>query len=89
MPVAPTVHLVFLARLREALGASAEDVALPAGVETVEGLRAWLATRDGAWSHELATGRAIRVAVNHSLATPGTRIADGDEIAFFPPVTGG
>ena len=89
MPVAPTIRLVYLARLRDALGASREDVALPSDIQTVQGLSAWLAARGGAWAHELGAGRAVRVAVNHALAGPETAIGAGDEVAFFPPVTGG
>jgi molybdopterin synthase sulfur carrier subunit len=84
-----TVTLVFLARLREAFGIPGEAVELPPEVATVAALRAWLARRGGAWTTELAPGRAVRVAVNHDLVSPGTDLKDGDEIAFFPPVTGG
>jgi molybdopterin synthase sulfur carrier subunit len=83
------VTLVFLARLREALGVPGEKVALPAGVATVAALRSWLAGRGGAWAVELAPGRAVRIAVNHDLAAPDAAIREGDEVAFFPPVTGG
>jgi molybdopterin synthase sulfur carrier subunit len=75
--------------LREAFGSAAERVEAPPEVTTVGALRAWLATRGGAWAIELAPGRAVRVAVNHDLATPDTPIRAGDEVAIFPPVTGG
>ena len=84
-----TVSLVYLARLREAFGAASERVEPPAHVTTVGSLRAWLAARGGVWATELAPGRAIRVAVNHDLADAATPIAPGDEVAIFPPVTGG
>ncbi len=89
MPAQLTVRVVYLARLREALGTAVEDVALPPGVRTVQGLGAWLADRGGAWARELGPGRAVRVAVNHAVARPDTEVAAGDEVAFFPPVTGG
>jgi molybdopterin synthase sulfur carrier subunit len=82
------VKLVFLARLREVLGASHERFAL-AGETTVGALRAQLRSRGGAWEVELSPGRAVRVAVNHALAGDDERVVPGDEIAFFPPVTGG
>ncbi len=41
------------------------------------------------WAAELAPGRAVRIAVNHDLAAPDTPIRPGDEVALFPPVTGG
>ena len=84
-----TVTLVFLARLREAFGIAGEQVALPAGVATVAALRTWLAARGGVWATELAPGRSVRIAVNHDLVASDTTLRDGDEVAFFPPVTGG
>jgi molybdopterin synthase sulfur carrier subunit len=83
------LKLVFFARLREDLGTSAEELALPADVRTVAGLRAHLQGRGGAWATALAQGRALRVAVNHQMAEPTTPVRPGDEVAFFPPVTGG
>jgi molybdopterin synthase sulfur carrier subunit len=84
-----TVRLVYLARLREAFGRAGERVELPAGVATVGALRAWLAARGGAFGAELAPGRAVRIAVNHDVAGPDTALAADDEVALFPPVTGG
>jgi molybdopterin synthase sulfur carrier subunit len=83
------IHLVYLARLRDALGTATESVDLPREVSTVRSLLAWLSERGGAWSKELAPGRAIRVAVNHDVARADTPIHAGDEVALFPPVTGG
>ena len=81
--------LLYFAKLREDLGLGAEALDLPPCVTTVAGLRAHLAARGGVWAQALATGKAVRIAVNQELAEPGTPIASGDEIAFFPPVTGG
>jgi len=83
------IRLVYLARLRDALGTAAESVDLPREVSTVRSLLAWLSERGGAWKQELAPGRAIRVAVNHDVARADTPIRPGDEVALFPPVTGG
>ena len=68
---------------------ASEQMLLPAGVSTLEGIRAILAARGGAWAHELAAGRAFRAAVNQDIATADTPVKEGDEVAFFPPVTGG
>ncbi len=87
--VTATLTLVYLARLREAFGRASERVELPADVDTVAALRGWLAARGGAWAAELASGRAVRIAVNHTLADAATPVRDGDEVALFPPVTGG
>ena len=84
-----TLTLVCLARLREALGTATERLELPPAVTTVAELRVWLAARGGAWATELAPGRAVRIAVNHDLARPDTPVRAGDEVALFPPVTGG
>ena len=84
-----TITLVYLARLREVFGTSTERLTPPAGVHTVAALRTWLAARGGAWATELAPGRAVRIAVNHDLAAADTPIEAGDEVALFPPVTGG
>jgi molybdopterin synthase sulfur carrier subunit len=86
---AETLTLVYLARLREAFGTSTERLRLPAGVSTAAELRAWLAARGGVWATELAPGRAVRIAVNHDIAQPDTKLHAGDEVALFPPVTGG
>ena len=83
------ITLVYLARLRETLGIATERVELPGEVGTVSGLLAWLRERGGAWAGELAPGRAVRVAVNYDMARPDTPLKPGDEIALFPPVTGG
>jgi molybdopterin synthase sulfur carrier subunit len=83
------VELVYLARLRDAFGTSHERVELPDGVSSVSGLLEWLRARGGAWARELAPGRAVRVAVNHDVARDDAPLKAGDEIALFPPVTGG
>lgn len=81
--------LMYFARLREALGVSSEQVDLPADVRDVAGLTVWLRNRGGAWEAELAAGRAFRIAVNQDMADGVTALKDGDEVAIFPPVTGG
>ena len=86
---ADTLTLVYLARLRDAFGASSERIVLPPDVATAGALRAWLAARGGAWATELAPGRMVRIAVNHDIAQPDTPVRPGDEVALLPPVTGG
>lgn len=82
------VSVLYFAGLREALGCSAEAVALPPGVSTVGDLRHWLAARESCWA-PLAATRNLRIAVNQAMVGPEALVADGDEVAFFPPVTGG
>ena len=83
------ITLVYLARLRDSLGVPSEIVELPAGIANVGALLAWLRARGGAWASELAPGRAVRVAVNFDVAKSDTPLRAGDEVALFPPVTGG
>jgi molybdopterin synthase sulfur carrier subunit len=83
------ITLLYFARLREALGSGREQIALPAGVSTLGALRAHLAQRGGAWAIEMAEGRNLRAAVNQDVAAADAPLKDDDEVAFFPPVTGG
>lgn len=83
------VRLLYFARLREALDIAAEEVELPAQITDVARLITWLGTRGETWQRELGAGRNIRVAVNQEMAEPATGLGAGDEIAIFPPVTGG
>ena len=83
------VKVLYLASLREQLGKPGEDLEIAPAVSTVAGLRTLLMARGGAWQTALAQGKALRVAVNQEMAQPSTPVKPGDEIAFFPPVTGG
>ena len=83
------VRVHYFASLREQVGRADESLDLPEGVTTVAGLRAHLMARGGAWQIALGTARALRVAVNQDMAQPTTPVKSGDEVAFFPPVTGG
>ena len=83
------ITLLYFARLREVLGLSTEQAALPAEINDVQSLTEWLSQRGDAWQEELTRKKTVRVAVNHDMAGPDTAVKDGDEIAFFPPVTGG
>lgn len=82
------VRVVYLARLREALGTAGETLTF-AGAPTLADVVEALRGRGGAFARELAPGRAFRVALNHALATRDAQVRDGDEVAFLPPVTGG
>jgi sulfur-carrier protein len=83
------VKVLFFASLREQLGAPALELELPAGVATVGALRAHLRSRGGAWESALGEQKALRMALNQEMAQAASPLAAGDEIAFFPPVTGG
>jgi sulfur-carrier protein len=83
------VKVLYFAKLREDLGKASEEIVLPGEVTTVAALRVHLMARGTAWQGALGEGRALRVAVNQEMAEPGTPVRAGDEVAFFPPVTGG
>jgi molybdopterin synthase sulfur carrier subunit len=84
-----TITVLYFASLREALGKARETISLPREVTSAGELRAWLRERGGAWTEQLAEGRAVRVSVDQSMAQPSTPLRPGAEVAFFPPVTGG
>jgi len=79
--------LRYFASIREALGAG-ESVEVAEG-STVGAVRDALIARGGAHASALARGRALRSALNQVLCDEAAVVADGAELAFFPPVTGG
>jgi molybdopterin synthase sulfur carrier subunit len=83
------VTVRFFASVKESLGTDAEVVELPAGVSTVAAVRAHLRARGGAWAETLAESRRVTAAVNQDMVKPSAGVNAGDEVAFFPPVTGG
>jgi molybdopterin synthase sulfur carrier subunit len=82
------LHILYFASLRERLGCAAESLPLPEGVADVGGLLAHLAARGGEWA-ALPGVKNLKCAVNQDMARLDAPVRDGDEIAFFPPVTGG
>ncbi|MDF2177020.1 molybdopterin synthase sulfur carrier subunit [Aliiglaciecola sp. CAU 1673] len=80
------IKVLFFARLREVLGC--ESLELPAQFPDMGSLRQTLMSRGQDWQEFLAPGATLG-AVNQTLATDDTPLQDGDEVAFFPPVTGG
>lgn len=82
------ITLLYFARFREKLGQERETLALPAPA-TVQALLQALVARGGAWQEQLGGERPVLVAINQQMATRESALAVGDEIALFPPVTGG
>lgn len=82
------IKVFYFAGLRERLGTAQESLPLPAGVSTVGQLREHLAARGEPWQ-ALAQMRNLQAAVNQDMVAADAPVADGDEVAFFPPVTGG
>ena len=83
------LELRFFASLREALSVSQETIEVPASVKTISDLRLYLIERGNTWAEVLAEGKVLRCALNHHMVDPSTLLKEGDEVAFFPPVTGG
>jgi molybdopterin synthase sulfur carrier subunit len=84
-----SIRILYFARLREDMGIAQEMCDLSAETCDVKSLRAQLVARGGASSAALGSGKAVRVSVNQDLARDDTPVRSGDEVAFFPPVTGG
>jgi molybdopterin synthase sulfur carrier subunit len=82
------IRILYFASLREKFGTSGESLELPSGVSDVGGVLATLAARGGEWA-SLASVKNLKSAVNQDMARHDTPVTDGDEVAFFPPVTGG
>lgn len=83
------IKVLYFARLKESLNYSTEDMDLPVGVRTVAQLKDHLAKRGEAWANLFNSQHSIRAAINHALVENDAMIKNGDEVAFFPPVTGG
>ena len=83
------MRIVYFAWLREKTGRAEEEVAPPDSVTDVRGLIEWLRGQGGGHAEAFADLGAVRVAVNLEYATLDRPVAPGDEVAFFPPVTGG
>ena len=81
--------LLYFAWVRERIGLDEERIALPADVRDVGGLLAWLKTRGSGYAQALEKPEAIRVAVNQEHVKAEASVKDSDEVALFPPVTGG
>ena len=83
------MRLLYFAWVRETIGIAEENATPPAGIDTVAALLDWLAGRGDSYAKALADSARIRVAVNQEAVGPEHPVAQADEIAVFPPVTGG
>ncbi len=84
-----TVRVLYFAYFRERAGRAGETVSLPASVATVGQLMDWLKEQGDGREKAFAEPSLVRVAVNQNYVTLDHPVRSGDEIAFFPPVTGG
>jgi sulfur-carrier protein len=83
------LRILYFAWLRAKTGTASEEVAPPPEVRTVGALMQWLAARHPGFGEALAAPGVVRAAVNQDYAQPADPVRPGDEVAFFPPVTGG
>jgi molybdopterin synthase sulfur carrier subunit len=81
--------LLYFAWVRQKVGKSEEVLELPSGIADGTGLIAYLKTLGANYADAFADPTRIRIAVNHHHTGFDAQVADGDEVAFFPPVTGG
>ncbi len=83
------VRVVFFAGVRERLGCDGLEIPWQRGMDTLQDLQQWLIdTRGPEWAAVFGQENLIR-AVNHRVSELDVTISDGDEVAFYPPVTGG
>jgi len=83
------MQMLYFGWVRQRIGVSTETVAPPAEVRDVDGLIDWLAGRSDAYAEALRNRDALRVAVNQELCERNSPVGAGDEVALFPPMTGG
>jgi sulfur-carrier protein len=83
------MRLLYFAWLRARIGTAEEELALPSQVRDVKSLLEWLKSRGPGYAEALKDLSHVRVAVNQDYVGPEHPIRDGDEVAIFPPVTGG
>lgn len=83
------IKVLYFARIKEIVNYSTEELDLPDDVLTVAALKNWLATRGEVWANLFHGKQIVRAAINHQLVDDLAPIQANDEVAFFPPVTGG
>jgi sulfur-carrier protein len=83
------LKLLYFAWVRQKTGKSGEILVLPPGIDSVQALMAHLAGLGGGYAEAFAEPARLKAAVNWEHARFDAPVRDGDEIAFFPPVTGG
>jgi molybdopterin synthase sulfur carrier subunit len=84
------MRIVYFAWLRHRVGTASEEIELPAEIATVRQLGDWLADRSPGFKEAWRAPGVVRVAVNQAHVTDAEApVKPGDEVAFFPPVTGG
>lgn len=83
------IEILFFASLREQLETSKEQLALGSNIQTIADVKQLLASRGESWLYVFSDGSPVLCSINHQMAHDLSSIKAGDEVAFFPPVTGG
>ena len=83
------IEIKYFARLSESLGIKSEKIEIDDQIQTAADVIQRLINRGGKWADEFSGDNKILVAINQEMREPGATVTDGDELAFFPPVTGG
>lgn len=83
------MKLVYFAWVRTRIGKGSETLTPPPEVREVRDLLEWLRRRGAGYAEALKDLSVVRVAVNHEHVSLDHAVGDGDEVAIFPPVTGG
>ena len=83
------MQVLYFGWVKSRIGVGREELSPPSEVTSVAALIDWLKGRGGGYAEAFADSTALRVAVNQEIAPMDAAIADGDEVAVFPPMTGG
>ena len=83
------IKVLYFARLKEAVNYSSEEIDLPEAIKTITTLKNYLSQRGEIWANLFDGKQVVRAAINHALVDDLATIQASDEVAFFPPVTGG
>ena len=83
------INLLYFASLKESLNCSQEELELDDGIDTIQDLKALLAKRGSVWKSAFLNENTLLASVNQQMAHDQTIVHHKDEVAFFPPVTGG
>ena len=83
------IDVLYFASLREQLSIEKEQIEPAPDLSTIAALKGLLIARGGVWQQAFEGSIPLLVSINQQMATDGSAIKEGDEIAFFPPVTGG
>lgn len=83
------LNILYFARVKELLNLASEEIVVPTEVDTILQLKDYMAQRGDVWQALFKGQGIIRAAINQTLVADDAKLNDGDEVAFFPPVTGG